>query len=80
MKDSNLKRFIAGFNVGYLMARYCPHVVNRLTAGIQQTFDFLEGIEAGKQEYEQELEQEKLDEIAHIRNSSQDLNRDDIER
>ena len=74
MNDTN-NRYIAGFNVGYLMAKYCPKVIERLTAGIRQTFDFLEGMKAGQQQYEQELAKE-MDEIARIRNSSKDLHRD----
>lgn len=76
MKKTNWRKFTAGFNSGYLMAKYCPHLVKRLLAGVKQKFDFLEGIEAGKQEYEQELEQEKLDEIAQIRNGNHDRHRD----
>jgi len=74
MNDTN-NRFIAGFNAGYFMAKYCPRVIDMLTAGIRQTFDFLEGIKAGQQQYEQELAKE-MDEIARIRNSSKDLHRD----
>jgi len=79
MKKSKQNRYIAGFNAGYLMTKYCPRVAAMLTAGIQQTFDFMEGIKAGQQQYEQELEQEKLDEIARIRNGSCNQHRD-IER
>ncbi len=67
MKKS-IKRFIDGFNVGFLMARYCPKLADRLLGGITSSFDYLEGFRAGRAEFEQERQQEQLKELEELRN------------
>ena len=48
------------------MARYCEKLANRLLTGVQQSFDFMDGFQAGTDEYrEQQLE--KLDELSRLR-------------
>lgn len=74
----NNKRFIFGFNSGYLMAKYCSELCGVLVKGIGNSFDFLNGFKAGRSEFEQERSQELLNTFNTIRKDSSRQN--DLER
>ena len=66
-----------GFNYGYLLAQYKKALIAKLTPFLTKKHDFLMGISDGKEEYELELQKDRLNEIDRLRNNSnRDIERD----
>jgi hypothetical protein len=73
--------FTKGFNSGYLMAQFEPSLLNKLVIkNMAPTVPFLEGLLAGREEYELTQNKTQLDELRDIRDRSssqdQELGRD----
>ncbi len=75
MKTDN-KRFIAGFNGGYLMAKYCSDLAALLANSVKQSLEYLDGFREGISVYEQERQQEYLNEIEQLRADNDDRSED----
>jgi len=78
MKTDN-KRFIAGFNGGYLMAKYCIDLAALVVNGVKQSFDYLDGFREGVNTYKKERQQEHLNAINRLRDGNVDRS-DSLER
>jgi len=78
MKKDN-KRFINGFNSGYLMAKYASKLAALLVNSVKQSVDYIDGFQKGISTYEQERQQEHLNELDRLRAGNVDRS-DDLER
>jgi hypothetical protein len=73
------QQYIRGFNHGYLLAEHLPDLTTKLIKSIQGAAgDYLAGFLSGKEEYELEVTQTKLNELNQIRGRStgRDLDRE----
>lgn len=71
------EQYVRGFNHGYLLTKHVPDLVGKLTASLKaSTNDYLSGFFSGKEEYELELKQERLDELDQIRRKANDREHD----
>lgn len=66
------KKYILGFNNGYLLAKYEPGLMAKIIKDLRPSDDYLTGFFSGKQEYEQEHERGQLSELEQLRNKSRD--------
>jgi len=73
------KRYIQGFNSGYLLAKHEPTLLSKIAAGLAPATDYLEGFFSGKEEYELENTRSQLDDLNRIRNQSKGRE-NDLER
>jgi len=48
------QKFIKGFNSGYLLAEHTPALVNKLSAAVEPTNEYLNGIQSGAKQYEKD--------------------------
>lgn len=64
--------YIKGFNNGYLLSKHEPDLTGKLTQTLQPTGEYLEGFFSGKEEYEIEIRQIKLQELQSLRNKDRD--------
>lgn len=70
--EYNEQKFIAGFNSGYLLAKYEPKLLTSLISNISPINSYISGITSGKKEYELELESKKLEDLGRLRNKGKD--------
>lgn len=72
--ELNEKKFIAGFNSGYLLAKYEPQMLTVLLKSVQPINAYIAGISFGQKEYELGKSKSHLDELRQVRQ----INRDDF--
>jgi hypothetical protein len=66
-----------GFNYGYVLAKYKQALIVKLAPFLMKKHDFLIGISDGKEEYEMEIQKDRLDDIDMLRShSNRDMGRD----
>jgi len=58
--DNNEKKYIVGFNNGYLIARYHPDLFEKLEKNLDSKNEYLQGLLFGKREHEVEKNNLKL--------------------
>ncbi len=69
------QQFKTGFNNGYLLAKHESGLINTITKNLHVENNYVDGLIAGKEEYELELTKE-LDELQKLRDKSIDRDRD----
>ena len=69
------KKFIKGFNHGYILAEHEPDILSKIVKNLNSTNDYVQGIVSGKEEFELEKSRTHLDDLSRLRNKSQDLDR-----
>jgi hypothetical protein len=77
--EINETQFIAGFNVGYLLAEFEPQILNTVLKKIQPINSYLTGISFGRKEFELEQSKSQLNELEKIRqkeSNKKEWNRD----
>ncbi|MGB5023763.1 MAG: hypothetical protein WBO44_00360 [Saprospiraceae bacterium] len=72
------KQFIAGFNSGYILAKYEPQMLTALMKSIQPINSYISGMSFGQKEYEFEQTKIQLNELRQIR--QKDLDKKDRNR
>lgn len=72
----NKKKYINGFNSGYIMATYIPDLLNSITLNLRPTTDYLEGIFDGKLQRELENMREQVQIISDIRSNTNNKDRE----
>jgi len=72
--ELNEKQFIAGFNSGYLLARYEPQMLTVLLNNIQPINSYISGLTYGQQEYELEQTKNKISELSKLRQNTRNAN------
>jgi hypothetical protein len=70
------KRYIQGFNSGYLLAKHEPTLLSKIITGLTPANDYLEGLFEGKQQLELENTKRQLNELQQLRNQSKDREND----
>jgi hypothetical protein len=66
------KRYIQGFNSGYLLAKHDPALLSKIITGLTPTNDYLEGLFEGKEQLELENTKSQLNELQKLRSKSKD--------
>jgi len=69
------KKFIKGFNHGYILAKHEPDILSKIVKNLNSTNDYIQGIVSGKEEFELEKSRTHLDDMNRIRNKSKDMDR-----
>jgi hypothetical protein len=54
--ENQEQQFTKGFNNGYLLAQHRPELLAKVTIGLDPANDYINGLLAGKKEYEKEKE------------------------
>ncbi|MBX7109642.1 MAG: hypothetical protein K1X61_13400 [Chitinophagales bacterium] len=72
---SDEKKFIKGFNHGYILTKYLPSLVSNLIGSLKSTNEYFSGFFAGKQEYEMEKAKNELEVLGQIRDRAEDRER-----
>lgn len=72
------EKFVTAFNNGYLLARYEPNLLNTITRGLSPTNIYLEGLFAGKYQFELEINKDQFFELLRLRERAQ-YNQNDFE-
>lgn len=67
MMELNEKQFIAGFNSGYLLAKFEPNLSTSLLNKISPVNSYISGMIFGQKQWEQNHSKHKLDELKQIR-------------
>lgn len=71
--QSEDKRYIQGFNHGYLLTKHLPDLVVKLITSIREIKnDYTVGFFSGKEEYELEVSKTYLTELQQLRGKSKD--------
>lgn len=74
--EENEAIYIRGFNQGYLLARYEPSLLAMVVKNVSPAGDYLQGFFSGKEEYELEQSQTRLDELSRLREETKDRDHD----
>ena len=70
----DIEQFTRGFNDANLIAEYEPQILNDIDISKSELNNFyIDGLQAGKQQYEREHIQTQLQELSGLRNKSRDL-------
>ena len=69
------KKFIKGFNHGYMLTKYLPSLISDLIGSLKSTNDYFTGFFAGKQEYESEKAKNELEALDQSRGRAEDRER-----
>ena len=69
------KKFIKGFNHGYILAEHEPDILSKIVKNLDSTNNYVQGIVSGKEEFELEKSRTHLDDLTRIRNNPKDLDR-----
>ena len=64
------KQLIRGFNNGYLLAKYEPHISLKFTEDKPLSNSYIRGMILGQTEFKMELTQSRLNELNQLRNQS----------
>ena len=70
------KKFIKGFNHGYILAEHEPDLLNKIVKSLielDSKNDYVQGVASGKEELEKA--RTHLDDLNRLRNKSQDRDR-----
>lgn len=65
------EKFVTAFNNGYILARYEPKLLNSITRGLSPTNIYLEGLFAGKNQFELDICKDQFFELLRLRERSQ---------
>lgn len=65
------EKFVSAFNNGYLLARYEPNLLNSITRRLSPTNIYLEGLFAGKNQFELEISKDQIFELLRLRERAQ---------
>jgi hypothetical protein len=65
--ELNETQFMAGFNSGYLLAQHEPLLLLTLLKNIKSTTSYIYGMSSGKQEFEIELTNKRLNALEQLR-------------
>jgi len=68
--ENEEKQFTRGFNSGYFLSKYLPDLFSKVLRNIKPTSDYLQGLFAGKKEFEIENTKQELNEVKRIRSST----------
>lgn len=60
-------QFIKGFNAGYLMAKYEPHLLRGMLEKISPINSYVDGMNYGEKEYELERSYDRLNELEGLK-------------
>lgn len=66
------KRFIKGFNHGYLLAEHEPQLLKQLLTGIHDGGQYLDGLKEGQKQLEKEKIAEKFKQAGSDQSKSKD--------
>jgi len=66
------KQFTIGFNNGFLLARFEPHILIALLRDIQPLNSYIKGMASGQKEYELMQTKSQLDELELLRQKNRD--------
>lgn len=70
------QKYIQGFNSGYVLAKHEPNLLNTISKNLNLNCNYLQGIFAGKEEFELEKSKDQLFEIGKLRSQSFTNNND----
>jgi hypothetical protein len=70
--EYNEQKFIAGFNSGYLLAKYEPELLTSLLRNISPMNSYISGMSFGQKEYEMEKDLVDISKLRLDRNRSID--------
>jgi len=70
------KKYIQGFNSGYLLAKHEPALLSKIITGLTPANDYLEGLFEGKEQLELENTRNKLNDLQQLRDKSRDREND----
>jgi len=66
------KQFTIGFNSGFLLARFEPHLLTSLLRDIQPLNSYIKGMTSGQKEYELIQTKSQFDELELLRQKNRD--------
>lgn len=70
--ELNEKKFITGFNSGYLLAKYQSKMLTSLLKDIRPFNSYVQGMSSGQKEYEMWQTKSHLDDLEQIRQKNRD--------
>lgn len=78
-KMNSEKQYIQAFNNGYILAENEPHLVSIISENFNSKNDYLNGLIAGCEQYQFDIDKEQLYEIGKLRNHTK-INSKEIDR
>lgn len=70
--ELNEKQFIAGFNNGYILAKYESPLITTVLKSIRPINSYISGMTCGQKEFESEQARNQLNELISARNKGID--------
>jgi len=61
-------QYIEGFNNGYLLSKYEPQLLQKISPNLQASNQYLDGLLEGKQQQEREVFKKSLSQLSDLRN------------
>lgn len=69
--ETQEKLYQRGFNNGYMLSKHKPELLNKLSVDLKPGNEFINGVLAGKEQHEKELNKSKIKTLA--KSKAQDL-------
>jgi hypothetical protein len=70
--EMNKKKFITGFNAGYILAEFEPQILASLLKNINPINSYISGLLLGEKEFQSQQRNDHLTELEQIRQKNRD--------
>lgn len=78
-EEYDMEQYVQGFNHSYLLAAHEPTLLSEIEPSLNPSNDYFKGFFSGREQWQREQEKAQVNELAQIRNRSQDRG-NDLER